>query len=102
MGLTSQQIHQPLIGVATAWNEAAPCNISLQRQAQAVKRASPRHAVRRANSPPHGDRRHGDGPRRYEVLARQPRRHRRLGELTMRAQYDALVAMPAATRVSPA
>lgn len=38
MGLTSQQIHQPLIGVATAWNEAAPCNISLQRQAQAVKK----------------------------------------------------------------
>jgi dihydroxy-acid dehydratase len=38
MGLTTQQIHQPLIGVATAWNEAAPCNISLQRQAQAVKK----------------------------------------------------------------
>jgi len=38
MGLTSQQIHQPLVGVATAWNEAAPCNISLQRQAQAVKK----------------------------------------------------------------
>jgi dihydroxy-acid dehydratase len=38
MGLTSEQIHQPLIGVATAWNEAAPCNISLQRQAQAVKK----------------------------------------------------------------
>jgi dihydroxy-acid dehydratase len=26
------------VGVATAWNEAAPCNISLQRQAQAVKK----------------------------------------------------------------
>jgi dihydroxy-acid dehydratase len=38
MGLTSDQIHQPLIGVATSWNEAAPCNISLMRQAQAVKR----------------------------------------------------------------
>ncbi len=38
MGLTSEQIHQPLIGVATAWNEAAPCNISLMRQAQAVKK----------------------------------------------------------------
>src|SRR6201991_1556919 len=38
MGLSSQQIHQPLVGVATAWNEAAPCNISLQRQAQAVKK----------------------------------------------------------------
>src|SRR3954470_2272234 len=38
MGLTSEQIHQPLVGVATAWNEAAPCNISLQRQAQAAKK----------------------------------------------------------------
>ncbi|MFN3686853.1 dihydroxy-acid dehydratase [Salinarimonas sp.] len=38
MGLTDEQIHQPLVGVATCWNEAAPCNISLMRQAQAVKK----------------------------------------------------------------
>ena len=38
MGLTSQQIHQPFVGVASCWNEAAPCNISLMRQAQAVKK----------------------------------------------------------------
>src|SRR5881409_1088593 len=38
MGLTREQIHQPFIGVATCWNEAAPCNISLMRQAQAVKK----------------------------------------------------------------
>ena len=38
MGLTEEQIHQPLIGVASCWNEAAPCNISLMRQAQAVKK----------------------------------------------------------------
>ena len=38
MGLTKAQIHQPLIGVASTWNEAAPCNISLMRQAQAVKK----------------------------------------------------------------
>ena len=38
MGMTAEEIHQPLIGVATCWNEAAPCNISLSRQAQAVKR----------------------------------------------------------------
>jgi dihydroxy-acid dehydratase len=37
MGLSDKEIHQPLIGVATCWNEAAPCNISLNRQAQAVK-----------------------------------------------------------------
>jgi dihydroxy-acid dehydratase len=38
MGLTKEQIHQPFVGVATCWNEAAPCNIALMRQAQAVKR----------------------------------------------------------------
>jgi dihydroxy-acid dehydratase len=38
MGLTSQQIHQPFVGVASCWNEAAPCNIALMRQAQAVKK----------------------------------------------------------------
>lgn len=37
MGLTEEEIAQPLVGVATCWNEAAPCNISLNRQAQAVK-----------------------------------------------------------------
>src|SRR6476620_678185 len=36
MGLTTAQIHQPFVGVASCWNEAAPCNISLMRQAQAV------------------------------------------------------------------
>jgi len=37
MGMTTEEIHRPLVGVATCWNEAAPCNISLSRQAQAVK-----------------------------------------------------------------
>ena len=37
MGLNDEEIHQPFVGVATCWNEAAPCNISLNRQAQAVK-----------------------------------------------------------------
>jgi dihydroxy-acid dehydratase len=38
MGLSEEQINQPLVGVATTWNEAAPCNISLSRQAQAAKK----------------------------------------------------------------
>jgi dihydroxy-acid dehydratase len=38
MGLTTAQIHQPFVGVASCWNEAAPCNIALMRQAQAVKK----------------------------------------------------------------
>ena len=38
MGLTEKEINQPLVGIATCWNEAAPCNISLSRQAQAAKK----------------------------------------------------------------
>jgi dihydroxy-acid dehydratase len=38
MGLTTDQINQPIVGVATTWNEAAPCNIALSRQAQAAKK----------------------------------------------------------------
>lgn len=38
MGLGQEEIDQPFIGVATCWNEAAPCNIALSRQAQSVKR----------------------------------------------------------------
>ena len=38
MGLTEDEIHRPLVGVASCWNEAAPCNIALMRQAQSAKR----------------------------------------------------------------
>jgi len=38
MGLTEDEINQPFVGVATCWNEAAPCNIALSRQAQAAKK----------------------------------------------------------------
>jgi len=37
MGLKEHEIYQPFIGVATTWNESAPCNITLQSQAQNVK-----------------------------------------------------------------
>ena len=38
MDLTEEQIDQPFVGVATCWNEAAPCNIALNWQAQSVKK----------------------------------------------------------------
>src|SRR5881396_2470143 len=38
MGIPTAGIHAPLVGVATTWNEAAPCNITLGRQAQVVKK----------------------------------------------------------------
>lgn len=47
MGLSDEEINQPFVGVATCWNEAAPCNISLSRQAQAVK-----HGVKQEDGTP--------------------------------------------------
>jgi dihydroxy-acid dehydratase len=103
MGLTKEQIHQPLVGVATCWNEAAPCNISLMRQAQAVKKGvaaakgTPRefctitvtdgiamgHAGMRASLPSR------------EVIADSV-------ELTMRGHaYDALVGMAGCDKSLP-
>ncbi|MDB5416742.1 MAG: dihydroxy-acid dehydratase [Phenylobacterium sp.] len=36
MGLGSREIDQPFVGVASCWNEAAPCNTALMRQAHAA------------------------------------------------------------------
>ena len=38
MGMTEEDIAKPFVGVVSTWNEAAPCNIALMRQAQSVKR----------------------------------------------------------------
>ena len=38
MGLTEEQINRPFVGVVSCWNEAAPCNIALMRQAQSTKK----------------------------------------------------------------
>jgi dihydroxy-acid dehydratase len=47
MGLTEAQIAQPFVGVVSTWNEAAPCNMALGRQAQAAK-----HGVAAARGTP--------------------------------------------------
>ncbi|MDZ4776561.1 MAG: dihydroxy-acid dehydratase [Alphaproteobacteria bacterium] len=36
MGLGTKEIEQPFVGVASCWNEAAPCNTALMRQAHVV------------------------------------------------------------------
>jgi dihydroxy-acid dehydratase len=36
MGLGTREIAQPFVGVASCWNEAAPCNTALMRQAHAA------------------------------------------------------------------
>ncbi|MSP83871.1 MAG: dihydroxy-acid dehydratase [Alphaproteobacteria bacterium] len=38
MGMSAADIALPFVGVVTTWNEAAPCNIALSRQAQVVKK----------------------------------------------------------------
>ncbi|MES2961014.1 MAG: dihydroxy-acid dehydratase [Pseudomonadota bacterium] len=37
-GLNDEDLSSPFVGVVSAWNEAAPCNIALQRQAQPAKK----------------------------------------------------------------
>lgn len=37
-GLNDEDLNKPFVGVVSAWNEAAPCNIALQRQAQPAKK----------------------------------------------------------------
>ena len=37
-GLSEEDLQAPIVGVVSAWNEAAPCNIALQRQAQPAKK----------------------------------------------------------------
>jgi len=39
MGLTTEDLQKPFIAVATTWNEATPCNLSLAQQAQHIKAA---------------------------------------------------------------
>ena len=36
MGLGTKEINQPFVGVASCWNQAAPCNTALMRQANVV------------------------------------------------------------------
>ena len=38
MNLTEDDVAKPFVGVVSTWNEAAPCNIALMRQAQSVKK----------------------------------------------------------------
>ncbi|HEX6859138.1 MAG TPA: dihydroxy-acid dehydratase [Caulobacteraceae bacterium] len=47
MGLGTREIAQPFVGVASCWNEAAPCNTALMRQAHAVS-----EGVKRAGGTP--------------------------------------------------
>jgi dihydroxy-acid dehydratase len=73
MGLTEAEIHQPFVGVASCWNEAAPCTLALLRQAQSTKQG-----VTQAGATPrilhhHGHRRHRHGHEgmRSSLVSRQ-------------------------------
>ena len=69
MGVGKEEIHQPLVGVVSTWNEAAPCNISLMRQAAVAKQGCfcrSWHAARIHHH--HCDRRHCDGASGDEIL----------------------------------
>ena len=103
MGLTTEQIHQPIIGVATAWNEAAPCNISLMRQAQAVKKGvAAAHGTPRefATIPVTDGMAMGHAGMKSSLASRDVIADS--VELTMRGHsYDALVAMAGCDKSLP-
>ena len=80
VGMGDDDWVKPQIGIASSWNEITPCNLSLDRLADAAKNGV--HAARRlpARVRHHlGLRRHLDGPRGHALLAGEPRGHRRLG-----------------------
>ena len=82
MGLTDAEIARPFVAVATCWNEAAPCNITLGRQAQAVKKGREgggRDASRIHDH--HSDRWHRNGASGHESVAREPRPHCGFGRI---------------------
>jgi dihydroxy-acid dehydratase len=70
-GMRDEDFTKPQIGIASSWNEITPCNLSLQRLAQAARRRA------RGRRLPHGVRddlglrRHLDGPRGDALLAGQ-------------------------------
>jgi len=39
MGLGDKELNQPFIGIASTWNEATPCNLTLKDQAEAIKKS---------------------------------------------------------------
>jgi len=47
MGLTDADIYKPWVGVASTWNQATPCNLTLDRQAKAAA-----EGVRKAGGTP--------------------------------------------------
>lgn len=49
MGLSTKDIRKPFVGVAPCWNEAAPCNTELMRQAHAASQG-----VKAADGTPRG------------------------------------------------
>jgi hypothetical protein len=76
-GPEDEEIHQPFVGVATCWNEAAPCNIALSASGaggEAGREARQRHAARVHHD--HRDRRDRHGARGDAVLAGVARRDR--------------------------
>ena len=79
VGMNDDDMDRAFIAVANLASDVTPCNVHLDRVAQACK-----EGVRRANGFPlplrhhHRLRRHLHGHRGHEGLPRQPRGHRRL------------------------
>ncbi len=80
MGLTEEEIARPFVALASAGNDSAPCNTTLDAQADAARAGvdrGRRHAAPLQHD--HRHRRHRDGSSGDEILAGQPRGDRRFG-----------------------
>jgi dihydroxy-acid dehydratase len=98
MGLTEKQIHRPFVGVVSCWNEAAPCNIALMRQAQSAKKGVNTAGARASSAPsPSPTASHGPPGMKSSLVSRGS--DCRSIELTMRRHcYDAMVGLAGARR----
>jgi dihydroxy-acid dehydratase len=103
-GLSEDDLQKPFVGVVSAWNEAAPCNIALQRQAQPAKKgvkdagATPREftTITVTDGIANGHQGMKSSLVSREVIADSV-------EVTMRGHcYDALVALAGCDKSLPA
>ena len=78
MGYKETDFGKPMVGVANGHSTITPCNSGLQKLADAAVQGIWRPEATADLRHAHHLRRHGHGHRGHEVLAGQPRSHRRL------------------------
>ena len=105
VGMTDDDWVKPQIGIANAWNEVTPCNMTLRKLAEHAKDGRARgRRVPDGVRHDHRQRRDQHGPRGHARLAGQPRGHHRLGRVaSMHAErLDGFVGLAGCDKSIPA